>query len=71
MGSRTFDFLTESFLLDDSLIGEFRGIPESEIVGELKRYREFCLTVTPEVTTGPAKLGAKEFESAMKDVNSS
>src|ERR1051326_249880 len=58
MGSRTFDFLAESFLLDDSLIRhEFRGIPESEIVGELKRYREFCLTVTPEVEaeilTGP------------------
>ncbi|HKR59490.1 MAG TPA: hypothetical protein VJS64_07125 [Pyrinomonadaceae bacterium] len=50
MGSRTFDFLTESFLLDDSLIHhEFSDISDSEIVGELKRYREFCLSVAPEL----------------------
>src|ERR1044072_8224987 len=50
MGSRTFDFLTESFLFYDSLIrDQFRDIPESEIVAELKRYRQFCLSVAPEI----------------------
>lgn len=50
MGSRTFDFLTESFLFDDSLIrDQFREIPEGEIVTELKRYRQFCLSVAPEI----------------------
>jgi hypothetical protein len=50
VGSRTFDFLTESFLFDDSLIGDrFRDIPEAEILAELKRYRDFCLSVAPEI----------------------
>lgn len=58
MGSRIFDFLTESFLLDDSLVRQgFRDVSDSEIVGELKRYREFCLSVAPEldveILTGP------------------
>jgi hypothetical protein len=52
VGSRIFDFLTESFLFDDSLIRErFRDIPESEITSELKRYRDFCLSVAPEIET--------------------
>lgn len=50
MGSRTFDFLTESFLFDDSLIADqFRDVPETEITAELMRYRDFCLSVAPEI----------------------
>src|SRR5260370_20691681 len=50
MGSRTFDFLSESFLFDESLIRErFSNIPDIEIVAELKRYRQFCLSVAPEI----------------------
>jgi len=71
MGSRTFDFLTESFLLDDSLIRQgFRDISDSEIVAELKRYRGFCLSVAPEleaeILTGP-KSNLRLF-SGIKDV---
>jgi len=72
MGSRTFDFLTESFLLDDSLIRQgFRDISDSEIVAELKRYREFCLSIAPEleteILTGP-KSNLRLF-SGIKHVN--
>jgi hypothetical protein len=52
MGSKTFDFLTENFLFDDSLISDrFRDLPETEITAELNRYREFCLSVAPEIET--------------------
>lgn len=45
MGSKVFDFLTESFLFDDSLIRDrFDGVSEGEILKELERYREFCLS---------------------------
>jgi len=71
MGSRTFDFLTDSFLLDESLIRQgFRDISDDEIVGELKRYREFCLSVATEleaeILTGP-KSNLRLF-SGVKDV---
>lgn len=45
MGTKTFDFLTESFLFDDSLIRDrFQRVPDEEIQKELRRYREFCLS---------------------------
>ncbi len=45
MGSRAFDFLTESFLFNDLLIQDsFRTISEQEILNELSKYREFCLS---------------------------
>lgn len=44
MGSKVYDFLSESFLFNDSLIGEqFNSISETEILRELNHYREFCL----------------------------
>ncbi len=45
MGSKTFDYLTESFLFNDALIqGNFSKITEQEILDELNSYREFCLS---------------------------
>ncbi|MBD1945260.1 hypothetical protein H6F50_23395 [Coleofasciculus sp. FACHB-712] len=45
MGSRAFDFLAESFLFDNVLIQDkFRTISEQEILNELSKYREFCLS---------------------------
>ena len=42
MGSRIYDFLTDSFLFDESLIREeLRRVPDAEIQKELQRYREF------------------------------
>jgi hypothetical protein len=42
MGSKLYDFLTESFLFDDSLIEEqFASMPEEEIRKELSHYREY------------------------------
>ena len=50
MGSKVFDFLGESFLFDDSLIrDQFSGLPEGEILKELERYREFCLSSAAEL----------------------
>ena len=50
MGSKVFDFLGESFLFDDSLISEqFSGVAEAEILRELVRYREFCLSASSEL----------------------
>jgi hypothetical protein len=47
MGSRTFDFLTESLLFDSRLIAEdFRFIPTDELERELLSYREFCIRET-------------------------
>src|SRR6266487_1974479 len=48
MGSRTFDFLTESFLFRDWLIDDgFRSVPEDELRHEVRRYREFCVAEQP------------------------
>jgi hypothetical protein len=45
MGSITFDFLTESFLFKNALIQDaFRLISDQEILKELSKYREFCLS---------------------------
>ena len=45
MGSKIFDYLTESFLFNDALIqGNFSKITEQEILDELNSYREFCLS---------------------------
>lgn len=45
MGSLTFDFLTDSFLFRDSWIqANFSMVSEQELVDELNRYREFCLS---------------------------
>jgi hypothetical protein len=50
MGSKVYDFLSESFLFDDSLISEqFSGVTEAEILHELIRYREFCLSAAAEL----------------------
>jgi hypothetical protein len=50
MGSKVYDFLSESFLFDEPLIGEqFSGITDAEILRELGRYREFCLSSEPEL----------------------
>jgi hypothetical protein len=44
MGSRVFDFLTESFLFRNDLISDrFASVPLAEIERELDRYRDFCL----------------------------
>ena len=50
MGSRVYDFLSESFLFDDSLLSEeFSDVTEAEILRELVRYREFCLSAAAEL----------------------
>jgi hypothetical protein len=50
MGSKIFDYLTESFLFDDSLLqDQFSSVPEDEILNELERYREYCLSVASEL----------------------
>jgi hypothetical protein len=50
MGSRTYDFLTDSFLFDSSLIEEeFSSVNETDISRELRHYREFCLSIVAEV----------------------
>ena len=61
MGSRTFDFLTDSFLFRDDLIDEqFARTPLSEIERELERYREFCIRnqaeFMAEIDTGNSSL---------------
>ncbi|MFT4929059.1 MAG: hypothetical protein ACI8WB_005187 [Phenylobacterium sp.] len=44
MGSYAYDFLNDSFLLDESLVKEiYEGITETELSAELMRYREHCL----------------------------
>lgn len=44
MGSRTYDFLADSFLFRDSLLDEcYASVPEQELVKELRKYREFVL----------------------------
>jgi hypothetical protein len=44
MGSRVFDFLTDSFLFRDDLISDrFASVPLLEIERELDRYRDFCI----------------------------
>jgi hypothetical protein len=50
MGSKVYDFLTESFLFDESLIEEqFASIPEAQIREELGRYREYWLANAAEI----------------------
>jgi hypothetical protein len=50
MGTKAFDFLSESFLFDDERIRDrFAGVPEAEILKELRRYREFCLSSKAEL----------------------
>lgn len=61
MGSKIYDFLTESVLFDDSLIEEqFASIPEGEIRQELGRYREHwfanCAEIQQEVQTDQSAL---------------
>jgi len=44
MGSIIYSFLSESLLLDPSLVGRrFEGIADKALAIELNRYREFCL----------------------------
>jgi hypothetical protein len=50
MGSKLYDFLTESLLFDDSLIAEgFESVPEREIRNELRNYREYWLNNATEI----------------------
>lgn len=50
MGTKAFDFLSESFLFDDARIRDrFASTPENEILNELRRYREFCLSSAAEL----------------------
>lgn len=50
MGTKVFDFLSDSFLFDDALISDqFGGVTEREILKELRRYREFCLSSAAEL----------------------
>jgi hypothetical protein len=50
MGSKVFDFLSDSFLFDDARIrDQFASTPEDEILKELRRYREFCLSAAAEL----------------------
>jgi hypothetical protein len=50
VGSKTYDFLNNSFLFDDSYIdSEFEGILERDMQKELQRYREFCISVEAEL----------------------
>lgn len=50
MGAKAFDFLSDSFLFDDALIRDrFSGITEAELLKELRRYREFCLSSAAEI----------------------
>lgn len=74
MGSRTFDFLTESFLFKDALIQDkFRTISEQEILDELNKYREFCLSnqveLENEVMTNTSSLKVIS-DIEMPDLNS-
>lgn len=74
MGSRTFDFLTESFLFKDALIQDkFRTISEQEILDELHKYREFCLSnqaeLENEVLTNTSSLKVIS-DIEMPDLNS-
>lgn len=61
MGSRLFDFLSESFLFSDRLIEErFASVPISDIERELRQYREHWLNhehaVMGEIKPGPSEL---------------
>lgn len=61
MGSQTFNFLTESFLFCDDLINDnFRTVSEHDILKELNKYREFCLSkkleIEEEVIKNPSNL---------------
>ena len=50
MGSKIYDFLTNSFLFDESLIREhFQSVAAIDIVNELQAYRQYCLSVTAEL----------------------
>lgn len=50
MGTKAFDFLSDSFLFDAARIrDQFSGVTESEILKELRRYREFCLSSAAEI----------------------
>lgn len=52
MGSKPFNFLTESFLFDGSLIrDQFRSIPDSEMITELRNYKEFCIANRGDIAT--------------------
>lgn len=50
MGSRTFDFLADSFLLDETLIAEnYRSVSEADLKRELERYRDFTSSTKNEL----------------------
>src|SRR5947208_2779731 len=50
MGSKTYDYLTESLLFDSSLIhDQFKSVSEEDLKRELRSYREFCLSSADEL----------------------
>ena len=61
MGTRTYDFLTDSFLFDSELLDEeFASVSEDALINELRRYRDFCLSnedaLLAEVRANPSNL---------------
>jgi hypothetical protein len=43
MGSRTFDFLTESFLFNEHLLSsDYKSVSERRLAQELRGYRSYC-----------------------------
>lgn len=52
MGSIIYDFLTESFLFDQTRYDDcFKSISDRDIVHELQKYREFCVKRLDEITS--------------------
>ena len=61
MGSRTYEFLADSFLFDEVLVGEaFASVSEQELEKELRRYHDFArkeaVTVESEISKDPSNL---------------
>ncbi|WP_158819904.1 hypothetical protein [Granulicella sp. S156] len=61
MGSRTYEFLAESLLFNQTLVAEeFESVSEQELEKELRRYYDFATkeaaTVESEISTDPSNL---------------
>ena len=61
MGSRTYDFLADSFLFNEALVGEaFASVSEHELKNELRRYYDFArkeaITVESEISKDTSNL---------------
>lgn len=50
MGSYTYDYLNDSLLLDKTLVTRlYDGVSTNELEKELRNYREYCLSILPEI----------------------